>query len=788
MRTPLFLSFLFFLSACNRSPLERKPISLDELAIEVFDTTREVAYTNKEAGFYYTETNGNHRVDWQGWHVMSQKMLNDFQLLSDSKPLRRTEVNLTTVLPHQFTRGYKLGVQETVTLLDSADAIVVELSKVKGKSATLAPLFGDGPDRTKYVCDEQNGVLLIAKKRHLQRTETENYPVWIGLYSGLASIKADSTKDSRGFTPATISISTPDGIGAFVLVAGDSKEQTVSLAKKCYVERLQRIAARRQRMENLLNASFVRTNDERFNKALSWAKLSMDALIMNQLKKGIFAGLPWFSNYWGRDSYISLPGASLVTGNFSDAKQILQSFAEWQEKNPASTNEGRIPNLVTTTSIAYNTADGTPWFVIALFDYMNYSGDTAYVRSLFPVVKRSVEGTLRHHVDKNYFLVHGDAETWMDAVGPDGPWTPRGNRANDIQALWHKQLSVAAWFAEMFGHVNDSERWSEIAEKLEKNFHTQFVDQERGLVADHLNTDGTKDTKLRPNQLFTLDLLPDQRARKAVFKNVTEKLVYKHGIASLSQEDENFHAFHYYEPNYVRDTAYHQGIVWTWLAGRWIQYATEFGLPDIAYRVTDDMIHQMLERGAVGSLSELLDAAPRHGEKEPRLSGAFSQAWSLAEFIRNAYQSYLGVSVDAVGSQVWLSPRLPKNINTADFEVAVANSSLRVIYDRKTTISQAWVDSRGMKIPIQVTLSWPYESGYGPSARFTIEPNKRIHLLISEGSYAQSQDSDTMYVEQSGSSQVKHPDLEDLILATPTVRADLKSLRSPPSTSQGTKR
>jgi glycogen debranching enzyme len=456
----------------------------------------------------------------------------------------------------------------------------------------------------------------------------------------------------------------------------------------------------------------------------------------------------------------------------------LQSFAESQEKNPASTNEGRIPNLVTPTSISYNTADGTPWFVLGLFDYMNYSGDTAYAHSLFPVVKRSVEGTLRHHVDQNYFLVHADAETWMDAVGPEGPWSPRGNRANDVQALWYKQLTVAAWFAEMFGHVNDSERWSEIAEKLEKNFHTQFVDQERGLVADHLNADGTKDTQLRPNQLFTLDMLPDQQTRKAVFRKVTEKLAYNHGIASLSQEDENFHPFHHYEPTYVQDAAYHQGIVWTWLAGKWIQTATEFGLPDIAYRITDNMIRQMLERGAVGTLSELLDAAPRPGEKEPRLSGTFSQAWSLAEFIRNAYQSYLGVSVDAVGDQVWLAPRLPREINTADVEVAIANSSLRVVYDRKKTISQTWVDSRAMKMPIQVTLSWPFESGYGPSARFTLQPNKRIHLLISEGAYALSQDGDTTYLEQSGSSQVKHPDLEDMILATPMVRPDLKSLHS----------
>jgi predicted glycogen debranching enzyme len=327
---------------------------------------------------------------------------------------------------------------------------------------------------------------------------------------------------------------------------------------------------------------------------MAWAMISMDALIMHQVKKGIFAGLPWFDNYWGRDSFISLPGATLVTGRFAEAREILQSFADWQETNPASSNEGRIPNLVTTTSIAFNTADGTPWFVSALQQYVASSGDTAFGKRLYPVVKRSVDGTLRHHADAHGFLVHGDAETWMDAVGPDGPWSPRGDRACDIQALWVRQLLAASAFARAYGDDRSADRWEGVVDTVIANFQTAFIDHQLKLVYDRLLPDGSPDRKLRPNLLFALDIVQDPAVRMASFRAVTQELVYAHGVGSLSPRDPAFHPFHHYEPSYVQDAAYHQGIVWTWLNGRWIQMATSYGLQDLAYTVTDNMVHQIL--------------------------------------------------------------------------------------------------------------------------------------------------------------------------------------------------
>ena len=312
--------------------------------------------------------------------------------------------------------------------------------------------------------------------------------------------------------------------------------------------------------------------------------------------------------------------------------------------DPANSNYGRIPNLVTNASIAYNTADGTPRFVMALDQYVRYSGDTTFAREMYPVVRRSIAGTIRYHTDSLGFLTHGDAETWMDAVGPEGPWSPRGNRANDIQYLWARQMAVGRSLASFVG---DTAGKSWPYERLVENFPKYFIDPTTHLLYDHLNADGTPDTQLRPNQLFVVGGGNPFHIRSSdIFREVTTKLVYPYGVASLWQQDPDFHPYHHYEPFYVQDAAYHNGIVWTWLAGAWTDLAAQAGRPDIAAIVTGAMVHQILDRGAAGTLSELLDAVPRPGEKEPRLSGAYSQAWSLAEFVRSFYQDYLGILPD----------------------------------------------------------------------------------------------------------------------------------------------
>ena len=352
----------------------------------------------------------------------------------------------------------------------------------------------------------------------------------------------------------------------------------------------------------------VRTENPGFNKALAWAKLSLDALVMNQTGKGIFAGLPWFNNYWGRDTFISLPGAALVTGQFDVARDIFRAFAGFQERDSLSPNFGRIPNIVTTTDRAYNTADGTPRFIITARDYVLRSGDESFLKEIYPVVQRAIEGTLRWHTDSLGFLTHGDAETWMDAAGPAGPWSARGNRANDIQALWAGQLDAGAWFATRVGDTASARSWNERLRQLRTNFQVYFIRDDTPV--DHLRPDGSPSRELRPNQIFTSGLLTrNQRAH--VLRTVCTELTFPYGVASLAPSDENFHPYHEYAPFYPKDAAYHNGTVWTWLQGPVVTELCAFHRQETAFQLTQDAMSQILNEGAVGTQSELLDAIPR---------------------------------------------------------------------------------------------------------------------------------------------------------------------------------
>ena len=499
--------------------------------------------------------------------------------------------------------------------------------------------------------------------------------------------------------------------------------------------------------------------------------------MMNQVAKGIFAGLPWFNNYWGRDKYISLPGATLVQGRFTEAKEILNSFAAFQQLDSTSTDYGRIPNIVTTTDKAYNTADGTPRFVMMAREYVERSGDTIFINEIYPTVLRSIEGTLKYHCDSLGFLTHGDAETWMDAVGPDGPWSPRGNRANDIQAIWAQQLDAGIWFATRLGDAVSATRWNEQLQLLKTNFPKYFV--AKGIVTDHLNKDGSSDKQLRPNQIFLASLL-DEDTRSRALSSVTNNLTYDYGVASLSQADENFHPYHQNDPFYPKDAAYHNGTVWTWVQGRVISELCYFNKEEIAAKITENTVHQILDRGAVGTQSELTDAITRPNEKEPRLSGTFSQAWNLAEFIRNFYDDYLGVRVSLLNHHFVLRPKLPKSFGNIAATINLNGRAvpLRIRNVKDSTI--VVIDGKSFRKGGTAEIDFPRKKNDEIHARSRIQPQSISKYILKDGAV-------TLYVDD-----VKQLDLSveyrtrfspknlgSLRLTHPKLRPGLKALKGP---------
>ncbi len=652
-------------------------LPIDSLGIKAHAETKWYSYTNKETGFYFGEVHGINDAPYQGWTVYDNPVLKDYSISVNGKPLDRSDAQIT-IYPGRLVRKYKSGVTETFTLLDHVNAFLVQLKAPRFSSVGFRILFNSSNPKDFALTHGEPAVV------ENKSVPPNNFGRWVAVAGFKLSSKEDEQIIGQFASPAVFKTNGKEV--SIVVACGKTKIEAERTALEALRNRTELVAKRKKRMQEVLNGSYVKTSSETFDKALAWAKLSLNALITNQGMRGIWAGLPWFNDYWGRDSFISLPGATLWLGDFKTAREILLDFAAKQDTDSTSTNYGRIPNLITPKETVYNTADGTPWFVNAVFLYYSMTGDRNFLFTIFPAIRRAFDGTVKYHMDKDGFLTHGDQETWMDAVGPDGPYTPRGNRAVDVQSLWLKQLLVTRFLSKYAGDIKLGDEATYLAKLLIKSFEEKFIDTNAGYLYDHLNANGVPDTTLRPNQLFALWMVADPSLRAEILKTIVEKLTYPWGVASLYQGDPNFHPFHHDEPYYVPDAAYHNGTVWVWLTGQLVSNLAYVMAQDFAFKSTMFLSNEILDGKTAGTLPELFDAFPRvpssvgiptfvgKGKEKPNESGAFSQAWSLAEFVNSFYQDYLGVQMDAAENTVILNPRLPRALHDVTFKLNGGNN------------------------------------------------------------------------------------------------------------------
>jgi hypothetical protein len=165
-----------------------------------------------------------------------------------------------------------------------------------------------------------------------------------------------------------------------------------------------------------------------------------------------------------------------------------------------------------------------------------------------------------------------------------------------------------------------------------------------------------------------------------MLRTVVGRLTYTYGVASLAQDEEGFHPYHQNPPFYPKDAAYHNGTVWTWVQGPVISELSRVGEQNLAWLITANSVHQILDRGAVGTQSELLDAIPRPGKTDPDPSGTFSQAWNLAEFIRNFYDDYLGLRVNLLDHTIRLQPNVPDSLGNVGASLTLPGGRVSVQY------------------------------------------------------------------------------------------------------------
>ena len=349
----------------------------------------------------------------------------------------------------------------------------------------------------------------------------------------------------------------------------------------------------------------------------------------------VIAGYHWFTD-WGRDTMIALEGLTLTTGRAPEAGFILRTFSR-------HVRDGLIPNYFPDgqNEGVYHTADATLWFFHALGRYVEATGDRATLRSILPTLFDIVD----HHrrgtrfgigVDPADGLLRQGAEgyqlTWMDAKVDDWVVTPRRGKAVEINALWYNALRLLEKWARAEGHDREAEEAARSAERARDSFNKRFWNEAAGCLFDVVDGETGDDPARRPNQIFAISLdypALESSRWEAVLQTVRSTLLTPMGLRSLAPGEPD------YKPRYdgdlrSRDAAYHQGTVWAWLIGPYIDAWLRVHPGEVeGIRDVLDGFEAHLDEAGVGTISEIFDAEAPY---EPR--GCIAQAWSVAEVLR----------------------------------------------------------------------------------------------------------------------------------------------------------
>ena len=377
----------------------------------------------------------------------------------------------------------------------------------------------------------------------------------------------------------------------------------------------------------------VKKRVPRSNFENSLQNAAEEFIIHTKHRTEVIAGYPWFGR-WGRDTFIALPGLTLINGDKKTFHAVLKTMLS-ELKN------GLFPNMGHGAEASFNSADTSLWFFWALHQYVLITGETAglwssYGKAMESILNNYRKGTLHQiRMHDNGLLWAGEtgkAVTWMDAIVEGKPVTARTGFAVEINALWYEAIRFALQLAEEAKDQRFVKRWGKWPETIRKSFEDMFWDEAKGSLADYATYE-QKDFTIRPNMVIAASLPfsplnPDMKI--AVLGKAKNELLTPRGLRSLSPR------FVEYKGKYrgnqeERDLAYHQGTAWPWLLGpfaeAWLSIYGEKGKSFIRdlYHGFEDVITE----AGVGTISEIYDGDPPH-----EAEGAISQAWSVAELLR----------------------------------------------------------------------------------------------------------------------------------------------------------
>ncbi len=360
-------------------------------------------------------------------------------------------------------------------------------------------------------------------------------------------------------------------------------------------------------------------------------------IVKNGSRTEIMAGFPWFGT-WGRDTFIALPGITLVRKDESTFKAVIDTMI--------STMKGPLfPNIGQNNQPDYASVDSPLWLFWSLHQYHEIAGkDLASIWKLYKKVLISVIDGYVHGADYNIKMLDngllsaggtGLALTWMDVISHGKPVTPRSGLAVEVNALWYHAIKFSLQMAEAAGDRKFVKQWRTLPIMIQKAFTEVFWSEKHGYLADFVNGE-VKDFSVRPNMLFAVSLANDlisEEKQMQVMQVVKLELLTERGVRTLSPKNPSYKGVIEGDQK-QRDMAYHQGTAFPWLidhfAEGWLRLYGKASISFIEY-IYENFENEMLEAG-IGSISEVYDGDPPHEAK-----GAISQAWSVAALLRLNY-------------------------------------------------------------------------------------------------------------------------------------------------------
>jgi len=421
------------------------------------------------------------------------------------------------------------------------------------------------------------------------------------------------------------------GVFELTLQKGKPVIFAASVEKTGNLERLRKKETERR------EALFAACKDR--SKQVRWLKYFSDQfLIRNQDGfASVIAGYHWFGE-WGRDAMIALPGLAFHSGRLKFGEEVMAAYAGLER-------DGLLPNYLDQTSshLAYNSVDASLWFFWTVQQYLKARGSRRFVmEKLYPALSDIVLAHLEGRVnlcglDGDGLLHAGNAYTqltWMDAQAYGRPVTPRHGAAVEINALWYNALRC---FQELAAGVDAelADRAKGAADVLANNFVKRFWNSDDNCLSDVVNEHG-QDHSIRPNQIFAISLphsMLDTAHMRAVISVVQAHLLTPCGLRTLSPRSPRYSPFYRGDAN-QRDSAYHQGMVWPWLAGHFgeallRQAEDKDGAREFLRVYFRPILRSFPENFGISSVPELYTGNPPHQPK-----GTIAQAWSVAEAVR----------------------------------------------------------------------------------------------------------------------------------------------------------